>query len=68
MSSHENLFPWRSVERGQGFFIPCLNMQEVAAAGLREALRHRVFDAQARPGIRGGLMGVWFFRKASKRE
>ena len=66
MSSYSRLFPWRSVERGQGFFIPCLNTEEVRQAGLKEALRCRIFDAQTRPSIRDGRLGVWFYRGKAK--
>lgn len=67
-SPYQRLFPWQSVERGQGFFIPCLNLQEVQSAGLKQALLHRILDAQARPGIRDGKIGVWFYRKPSQRR
>jgi hypothetical protein len=56
------LFPWQSVSKGQGFFVPCLNTEEVRQAGLKEALRHRIFNAKAKVGIKNGLIGVWFFR------
>ena len=56
------LFPWRRLEKGQGFFIPCVNAEEVRLAGLNEALRQRVFGAKAYTAIKDGLMGVWFFR------
>jgi hypothetical protein len=46
----------------QGFFVPCLNLEEVQQAGLKEALRCRVFDAHAMPRIKDGKIGVWFFR------
>ena len=62
MSSYSRLFPWHRVSKGQGFFVPCLNTEEVRQAGLAEALRHRVFTAKAKVGIRRGLIGVWFFR------
>ena len=62
MKSYERLFPWPSVNKGQGLFVPCLNTEEVRKAGLSEALRHRLFDAKARTGIRDGRLGVWFYR------
>jgi hypothetical protein len=65
-SPYQRLFPWQSVERGQGFFIPCLNLKEVQAAGLRQALLHRILDAHARPGIKDGRIGVWFYRGKAK--
>ena len=57
MSSYSRLFPWSRVNKGQGFFVPCLNTEEVRQAGLAEALRHRIFTAKAKVGIRNGLMG-----------
>lgn len=60
--SYSKLFPWQSVGKGQGFFVPCLNAQEVRQAGLNEALRHRIFNAKAYPAIKDGLSGVWFYR------
>ena len=62
MSSYSRLFPWQSVNKGQGFFVPCLNTEEVRQAGLKEALRHRIFNAKAKVGIKNGLIGVWFYR------
>ena len=59
---YSNLFPWSRLEKGQGFFVPCLNTEEVRLAGLNEALSQRVFGAKAYPAIRDGLMGVWFYR------
>lgn len=66
MNSYSRLFPWQSVERGYGFFVPCLNTNKVREAGLQAALHHRVFDAKARVGIRDGLVGVWFYRGKPK--
>ena len=60
--NYSALFPWRRLEKGQGFFIPCVNTEEVRLAGLNEALRQRVFGARAYAAIKDGLMGVWFFR------
>lgn len=62
MTRYSKLFPWPQTERGQGFFVPCLNADEVLRAGLNEALRYRMFDARAYPAVRNGLSGVWFFR------
>ena len=60
--SYSNLFPWSRTEKGQGFFVPCLNTEEVRQAGLNEALRCRIFGAKAYPAIRDGMCGVWFYR------
>jgi hypothetical protein len=68
MPSYSRLFPWRSVDRKHGFFVPCLNTEDVRQAGLKEALRCRVFDAQASIRIKDGKLGVWFYRATSKGE
>ena len=60
--SNTKLFPWQSTKTGQGFFIPCLNTAEMMKVGLSAALRSRVFNAKATPAVRGGLIGVWFYR------
>ena len=56
-------YPWHRTEKGQGFFVPCLDTHVTREAGLKAALKHRCFDARAYPAIRGGLIGVWFYRK-----
>jgi hypothetical protein len=55
-------FPWTQLEAGQGFFVPCLDLEKVRALGLRAAIPYRI-NAQAAPGIRGGKVGVWFYIK-----
>ena len=56
-------YPWAQLEKGQGFFVPCLDTEQVIALGLRDALSLRI-KANAIPGIRNGFMGVWFSRLA----
>ena len=55
-------YPWATLNRGEGFFVPCLDVEKVKAEGLGKALGYHLFDARASVGIKGGLMGVWFFR------
>jgi hypothetical protein len=55
-------FPWETIERGQGFFIPCLDTDAVRELGLRKAVLCRVLDARAKTGIYEGFTGVFFFR------
>jgi hypothetical protein len=55
-------FPWARVQRGQGFFIPCLNPEAMRERGLKHAVRHRVLNARAVAAIHNGMHGVWFFR------
>lgn len=58
-------WPWATVKKGQGFFIPCLDPNAVAKQGMRKAMEVRRFDAHYSIGIRNGLIGVWFFRRPS---
>lgn len=55
--------PWKTLEKGQGFFIPALDLDPVREAGLVEAVKARVLDAQALYCIHNGMVGVLFFRK-----
>lgn len=59
---YSKVFPWARVNRGQGFFVPCLNAHQVRQQGLSEALRCRILDAKAYPAVHKGLSGVWFYR------
>jgi hypothetical protein len=58
--------PWKQLERGQGFFIPCLDFEKMREYGLVKAVGMRILDAHAIPGIKDGAAGVWFFRKPSQ--
>ena len=55
-------YPWPQLKRGDGFFVPCLDTEAVKTDGLRDALRHRIFNAKAEAGIKAGKVGVWFHR------
>ena len=57
-------YPWKKTERGQGFFIPCLDIEAVREEGLKKALSLRMLDARGVTGIRKGFTGVWFYRLA----
>lgn len=54
--------PWTTLEKGQGFFIPALDLDPVREAGLVDAVRHRVVDAHALYCIYDGMVGVLFYR------
>jgi len=56
-------FPWETLEKGQGFFIPCLDTDEIRELGLRKAVLCRVLDARAITGIHEGFTGVLFYRR-----
>jgi hypothetical protein len=55
-------FPWTKIEKGQGFFIPCLDTDAVREFGLKKATLSRVLDARAKTGIYQGFTGVMFYR------
>ena len=55
-------FPWDKTERGQGFFVPCLDTEAMRIKGLNAALKYRLKDARAIAGIRREVIGVWFYR------
>lgn len=55
--------PWKTLEKGQGFFIPALDLDPVREAGLVEAVKARVLDAEALYCIHDGLVGVLFYRR-----
>jgi hypothetical protein len=55
-------FPWTKIEKGQGFFIPCLDTDPVRELGLKKATLSRVLDARAKTGIYQGFTGVMFYR------
>ena len=61
MPQYSHLFPWARTEKGQWFFVPCINTEEVRLAGLNEALRQRIFGAKAYAAIKDGRCGVWFY-------
>ena len=62
MPTFRNL-PWTQLERGQGFFIPALDLEAVKEAVLRDAVRHRVRGVEAAYGIKQGKLGVFFYRR-----
>jgi len=55
--------PWTTLEKGQGFFIPALDLDATREAGLLEAVKVRVLDAQALYCLHNGMQGVLFYRK-----
>jgi hypothetical protein len=57
-------FPWQQLEKGQAFFVPCLDYKPVMEHGLKQAVSARVLNARAEPGILGGAIGVMFYRPA----
>lgn len=62
-TSTTHRFPWTQLREGQGFFIPCLDLDAMKRRGFTEALRAGVRDPVARYGIKGGAIGVLFSRR-----
>lgn len=51
--------PWEKLGGELGFFIPCLDIPRMTEIGRRNAVRlGRTIHAT--PGIRKGMLGVWF--------
>ena len=58
-------YPWLQLKKGQGFFVPCLDLAKTQEDGLKAAVSARVFDAKAKPGIFTGRIGILFYRVPS---
>jgi hypothetical protein len=56
-------FPWKKTEKGQGFFVPCLDADAVRELGLKKAVLNRILDARAYAAVLNGRAGVWFYRR-----
>jgi len=54
-------YPWTQLKKGEGFFVPSLDLEKTKELGLRASVRHRI-KAHARFGIKEGRIGVWFYR------
>jgi len=61
-------YPWEHLEKGQGFFVPALDLEAVRQAGLLAAVPLHIKDARAQFGIRQGRLGVLFFRLPHARK
>ena len=55
-------YPWTRLKKGQGFFVPALDLDAAREAGLRAAVRAKVTDGKALYCIRGEQLGVLFYR------
>ena len=54
--------PLKRLEQGQGFFVPCLDLENTRLFVQKQAIQARIFNLKAIPGIAHGFIGVWFFR------
>lgn len=55
-------YPWDKLEKGQGFFVPALDLEAERRAGLLAAVPLHLKDARAAFVIRRGKLGVFFYR------
>lgn len=54
-------FPWDSVKKHDGFFVPTLDVVTTIEQGTKAAL-HRKYISKVLVGVRGGRFGVLFIR------
>lgn len=59
--------PWDRLDRGTGFFVPCLDFKGVSLALQREALRYGLIDVHIEPGIMAGYAGLYVFRRPRRK-
>ena len=57
----KNIYPWKQLKLGQGFFVPCLDTDKVYEEGLKAAVAARV-QGKAMAGIVDNRLGVLFWR------
>jgi hypothetical protein len=56
-------YPWHRLARGEGFFVPALDVERVIFEGMRAALPYRFRDApKYKIGVYKGRLGVMFYR------
>ena len=55
-------YPWDRLEKGQGFFVPALDLEKAREDGLIAAMQVRFFYPHYMYVIKDGLIGVWFYR------
>ena len=59
MKNHD--FHWQRRQRGESFFVPCLDLEQMALAGRQSAARYFGRDCvKATPGVYRGFLGVMF--------
>lgn len=65
MSMRTVRWPWEHVKKGQGFFVPCLDMERTREDGLGAAVKARVLDAKCIETVHDGAIGLLFYRAPS---
>jgi len=56
-------FNWENLKPGEGIFLPAIDVYKAREMGLRAAILPGV-KTYAKVGIKDGLIGVLFFRRA----
>jgi len=59
--SRPSEYPWAKLRRGQGFFVPALDLQATQLEGLRLARQAGYNSAKAEQVLVDGFIGVWFY-------
>lgn len=54
-------YPWKQLEKGQGFFVPCLDTEKTIEEGIKAAVTAKVM-AKFMVGIKERRLGVLFLR------
>jgi hypothetical protein len=54
-------YPWKQLEKGQGFFVPCLDTEKTIEEGIKAAVAAKVM-AKFMVGIKERRLGVLFLR------
>ena len=60
----KNIYPWKQLKLGQGFFVPCLDTDKVYEEGLKAAVTARV-KGKAYVVIFANRLGVLFVLQGS---
>ena len=55
-------FPWKGMQPGQAFFLPCLDPDPVITAASKAAIEQGVYDTYHITGLYDGKFGVLFGR------
>lgn len=54
-------FPWRGLKKGEGFFVPALDIETTTTYGERSALHFKA-SMKTLIGVKDGKFGILFIR------
>lgn len=54
-------YPWNLLKPGEGFFLPCLDLEKERELALRSANSHKL-NVKCQKGIFKGMLGLWLYR------